>query len=128
VTDRIQNGGFAEITLGLTQATDQIKYGVWGTGTGQAASATALATAAAPTTASAVAGTQSRVTTTQTNDTLQIVTTISAGGTLAITEFGHYSGTVVTISSDRLVTYHDFSALNLLSGDSVEFTEKIKFS
>lgn len=97
----------------------------WGTGTGQTASSTNLATPAAPTTTTAQAGTISQVTTTVTNDTVQVAGTITAGGSLAITEAGVFDSTTMAA---HLVQYSSFSAINLVSGDSIAFTFKNKFA
>ena len=98
------------------------KFGMWGTGSGQTAASTALAAAAAPTTTTAVTGTISQQTTTTTNDTLQVLATITAGSTLAITEFA--TTTNATISSGSMTQYGSFTAINVVSGDSINFTAK----
>lgn len=124
MADIFTNAGIANTVTALTaQGTD--KYLTWGTGTGQTASSTGVATAAAPTTTTAVTGTQSAVTTTVTGDTLQVVGTITAAGTVAITEVG--LGTSATAST-AMTQYHSFSAINLVSGDSIAFTIKRKYS
>lgn len=126
MTDLITNGGKGQVTLDLVNAANPPKFGMWGTGSGQTATSTALATAAAPTTTTAVTGTITQQTTTTTNDTVQTVATITAGGTLAITEFA--LTTNATIASGTMFDYHDFSVLNLLNGDSIQFTDQVKFS
>lgn len=103
------------------------KYVAWGTGaTGAAATDTAMETAAAPTTATAETGTPSAVTTTTTHDTYQVVATITAAGSLAITEVGILNQ--ATISGATLFFHGTFSAINVSSGDSIEFTLKTQFN
>lgn len=124
MADIFTNAGIANtVTALIAQATD--KFLTWGTGTGQTASSAGPATPAAPTTATAVTGTQSQVTTTVTNDTLQVVGTITATGTVAITEVG--LGTSSSAGT-AMTQYHSFSAINLVSGDSIAFTIKRKYS
>lgn len=97
------------------------KYDAWGTGSGQTAASTNLATAAAPTTTTAQTGTISQVTTTNTNDTVQVTNTITAGGALAITEAGTFDSATM---AGNLCQYGDFSVMNLANGDSIAFTFK----
>lgn len=125
MADRNQNGGKTVITAALLAYASRPKNYGWGTGTGAAATATNLVTPAAPTTTTAQAGTDTAVTTTVTNDTFQVVTTITAGGTLAITEAGSFSSTTM---AGNLFNYHDFAAVNVVSGDSIEFTDKTVFA
>lgn len=98
-----------------------MKYLGWGTGSGQTASSNALATAAAE---ARVTGTMSNVTTSVTNDTVQIVGTITASGSRAITEVGVFDAS----TSGNMDIYGDFSVINLSSGDSIAFTVKLTFS
>ena len=124
MADLFTNAGIANTVTALTtQGTD--KYLTWGTGTGATASSAGPVTPAAPTTTTAVTGTQSAVTTTVTGDTLQVVGTITASGTVAITEVG--LGTSATAAT-AMTQYHSFAAINLVSGDSIAFTIKRKYS
>lgn len=124
MADIFTNAGIANtVTALIAQATD--KFLTWGTGTGQTASSAGPATPAAPTTTTAVTGTQSQVTTTVTNDTLQVVGTITATGAVAITEVG--LGTSSSAGT-AMTQYHSFAAINLVSGDSIQFTIKRKYS
>jgi hypothetical protein len=93
----------------------------WGTGSGQTVASTNLATPAAPTATTATAGTISAVTTTVTNDTVQVTCTLTAGGTLAITEAGTFSNATM---AGALCQYGDYSVINLSSGDSIAYTFK----
>ena len=103
------------------------KYVAWGTGvTGAVATDTAMQTASAPTTATAVTGTVSAVTTSTTNDTYQVVATITAGSTLAIREVGVLNQ--ATISGASMFLHGTFDPINVNSGDSIEFTIKAQLN
>ena len=65
--------------------------------------------------------TASRVTTTVTNDTAQLVGTATASGTIAITESGVFNAA----TNGTLLCRQTFSAINVVSGDSIQFTWKI---
>ena len=100
----------------------------WGTGTtGAAAGDTTLQTEVTTSggAASGVhvvsAATASRVTTTVTNDTAQLVGTVTAGGTIAITESGVFNAA----TNGTMLCRQTFSAINVVSGDSIQFTWKI---
>jgi hypothetical protein len=106
---------------GDVAAPETMKYIGVGTGTGAAAAGdTTLGTPVE----SRATGTQSRVTTTVTNDTYQVVGTISITDTRAITEAGLFSASTDGTLGARQV----FSAVNAVSGDSVQVTWKLKFS
>jgi hypothetical protein len=127
VADLLTNLGKGIITAALLAlGAAAPTYGAWGTGSGRTAASTSLATAAAPTTTTAVAGTDSVVTTTTTDDTYQTVVTITATGTVAITEFALFTNG--TQGSGVMFDYHDFAALNLVAGDAIEFTVRHKIS
>ena len=66
--------------------------------------------------------TVSRVTTTVTNDTAQLVGTVSYTATLAVTESGVFNAD----TNGVLLARQTFSAVNVVSGDSIQFTWKIK--
>ena len=102
--------------------TDSVyKYVSWGIGTtGAAATNTAMETASAPVNATAATGTLSKATTNTTDDTYKVVCTITAGGALAITEVGVFNQ--ATLSGATMFSHGTFSAMNLSSGDSIEFT------
>lgn len=103
----------------------------WGTGTvAPAAGDTALgaekqADATTATTTHVVsAATTSRVTTTVTNDTAQDVGTVAATGSGAITESGVFNAA----TAGTMLCRQTFSAVNVVNGDSLQFTWKIKAS
>jgi hypothetical protein len=116
------NTGKAIVTNYLNGgAATQPKYVAWGTGAGTTgATDTTLFTE----TGSRVTGTTSQVTTSTTNDTLQVVGTQTAGSTLAITNAGLFDAS----TSGNLFAKGDFSTINLNTGDSIQFTFKVQFS
>lgn len=67
------------------------------------------------------AATVSRVTTTVTNDTAQHVGTVTAAGTIAITESGVFN----LATNGVLLARQTFTAINVVSGDSIQFTWKV---
>jgi hypothetical protein len=119
------NAGTAIVTNRIIQAGTAPKNIGWGIGATAAAVAdTALQTESAPTTAGGrTVGTESRVTTTLTNDTYQVVGTVTAGSTLAITEAGLFDA----VTTGNMLIHAVFSAINVVSGDSVAFTFGLKF-
>lgn len=100
----------------------------WGTGTtSPAAGDTALQTEVT-TSGGAASGvhvvssaTVSRVTTTVTNDTAQFVGTVTAAGTIAITESGIFNAA----TNGTMLARQTFTAINVVSGDSIQFTWKV---
>lgn len=119
------NAGAAIVTNRIIQAGTAPKNIGWGTGTTAAAVGdTALQTEAAPTTAGGrTVGTESRTTVTNTNDNYQVVGTVTAGSTLAITEAGLFDA----VSAGNMLIHSVFSAVNVVSGDSIAFTFGLKF-
>jgi hypothetical protein len=96
-----------------------------GTGTTAAAAGdTTLQTETATSGLSRVAGTASLVTTTTTNDTAQLTTTFTVTGTVAVTE----SGVLNASSSGTLLCRQVFTAINVVSGDSLAITWKVQAS
>jgi hypothetical protein len=118
------NAGAAIITNRIIQAGTAPKYIGWGTGvTAAAVGDTALQTEAAPTTSGGrTAGTESRTTVTNTNDNYQVAGTVTAVSTLAITE----EGLLDAATSGNLLQHAVFSAINVVSGDSIAFTNGLK--
>lgn len=119
------NAGAAIVTNRITQAGTAPKNIGWGTGTNAAAVGdTALQTEAAPTTSGGrTVGTESRTTITNTNDNYQVAGTVTAAGTLAITEAGLFDA----VSTGNLLIRGVFSAVNVLAADSIAFTFGLKF-
>lgn len=116
------NTGKAIVTNFLSGGAATVpKYIGWGTGAGTtAATDTTLFTE----TGSRTTGTASQVTTTTTNDTLQVTGTNTAGGTLTITNAGIFDAS----TSGNLFAKGDFTGIGLASGDSIAFTFKVQFS
>lgn len=97
-------------------------YLAWGTGT-QATPKTATTLSAETTTTNdpgyaRVAGTVSLTTTTYTNDTFQVVGTLTAGAALTITEAGLFDAVTV----GNLFLYGSFTGIALNTNDSIQFT------
>lgn len=100
------------------------KYVAWGTGAGTAA-ATDTTLFTESTDETRTSGTVSRVTTTVTNDTYQVVGTITvATANKTITNVGLFDAS----TSGNLYFKSDFTGLALNIGDSITFTIKVKFS
>ena len=66
--------------------------------------------------------TTSSVTTTITNDTAQFVGTVSITATIAVTESGLFNAD----TNGTMLCRQTFSAVNVVNGDSIQFTWKIK--
>jgi hypothetical protein len=116
------NTGKAVVTNYLNGgAATQPKYVAWGTGAGTtAATDTTLFTE----TGSRVSGTTTQQTTSTTNDTFQVVGTLTAGSSLTITNAGTFDAS----TSGNLFVKGDFTGIALNSGDSIQFTVKCQFS
>lgn len=125
MTARVQNKGLDRITSTLSGINWYIQ---WGTGSGATASANAVTTTS--TTEARVLATATQQTTSVTNDCLQLVATITAAGTRAITEVGAFdaTGSGSPPTGGNMDIYGDFSTINLASSDSIQFTIKTTFS
>lgn len=119
------NAGAAIITNRIIQAGTAPKNIGWGTGTTNAAVGdTALVTEAAPTTSGGrTVGTETRSTGSVANDQYTVTGTVTAGGTLAITEAGLFDA----VSAGNCLIRANFSAVNVVSGDSIAFTFNLRF-
>lgn len=116
--------GAAIVTNRMTQAGTAPKNIGWGIGATAASTAdTALQTESAPTTSGGrTVGTESRTTITNTNDNYQVAGTVTAGSTLAITEAGLFDA----VTAGNMLIHSVFSAVNVVSGDSIAFTFGLK--
>ena len=114
--------GLAIVANRLKGTGDEPNHIGWGTGTTEpAAGNTGLETARGE---ARTEGTSSRVTTTTTNDTYQVVGTITCAGTgAAITEAGLFDAA----TDGNMLLRGTFSAINLNVGDSIAFTIKTTF-
>lgn len=131
MSSAVPNVGKAVISgrmFGSTPSQAEPKYLQWGTGAGAGgASSTTVSTAAAE---ARVAGTSSQVTTTLTNDTHQVVGTITSASGQTITNVGLFdaAGTGSPATGGVLYAIFDGLSVALLTGDSIAFTAQVKFS
>jgi len=102
-------------------AATQPKYVAWGTGAGTTA---ATDTTLFSETGSRTTGTATQQTTSTTNDTYQVIGTLTASGTVTITNAGLFDAN----TSGNLFVKGDFTGIGLTSGDSIQFTFKTQFS
>jgi hypothetical protein len=118
------NAGAAIITNRITQGGTAPKNIGWDTGTTAAAvTDTALTTEAAPTTSGGrTVGTESRTTVTNTNDNYQVAGTVVAGSTLSIAEAGLFDA----VSAGNMLMHAVFTAIGVVSGDSIAFIFGLK--
>lgn len=126
----ITNAGKAAVASRINGAGAEALFDKIGWGTGAtAANATDTTLQTEVTTSGGAASgvhvvssaTASRVTTTVTNDTAQNVGTVTAAGTIAITESGQFNASTNGVLLCRQV----FTAINVVSGDSIQFTWKV---
>lgn len=115
------NAGKAIVTNRIKGAGTEPAYVGWGTGAGTAA---ATDTTLFTETGSRTLGTSTQQTTSVTNDTYQVVGTLTAGGALSITNAGTFDAS----TSGNLFVKGDFTAIGLGTGDSIQFTIKTQFS
>jgi hypothetical protein len=126
----VPNGGKAVISgrmFGATPTQAEPHYLGWGTGAGAgSASSTDLST---PATEARVSGTSSQFTTTNTNDTHQVVGTLTANAAKTITNVGIFDAAGSGSSPAGGVLYAIFDGLSqaLNLGDSIQFTARIQF-
>jgi L-cysteine desulfidase len=103
------------------------KFVAMGTGaTSAARTAAATDTALSSEQETRATGTETRVTTSVTGDTYQVVGTIAATSARAVDEGGLFD--VVTSSSGNMGTSATFPVVNLANGDSLQFTWKVQIS
>lgn len=111
--------------LGASGAPAAVTYLEVGTGTTAAAAGnTALETAITDSGLARAAATVSLVTTTTTNDTLQLLKSWSVSGTKAVTECGAFNAS----SAGSMLGRQVFSAINVISGDTLQITYKFAVS
>lgn len=120
-----QNAGLARMTAALITLSWWLQ---WGTGTGATASANAVTTTS--TTEARASATATQQTTAVTNDTLQLVATVTAAGSRVITEVGSFdaAGTGSPPTGGNMDHYASFSAINLSASDSIAFTMKVTYT
>lgn len=116
------HAGKAIVTNRIKGSGTEPSYVAWGTGAGTAAVGdTTLFTEASET---RVAGTSSRVTTTETNDTYQVVGTLVADAGKTITNVGLFDAATV----GNLLVKADFTGIALNADDSIQFTLKLQLT
>jgi len=120
----VTSAGKAGVASRINGAGSEAAFTYLAVGTGTTAAAagnTALETEITDSGLSRANSTASRVTTTVTNDTAQLVNTFSVSGTKAVTEAGILNAS----SSGVLLARQVFSAINVISGDSLQLTYKV---
>ena len=124
VTNTITNASLAEVTglMGGVGAKTVFDYLAVGTGTTASAAAdTALETEINDSGLARAQVTPTQETTTQTDDTLQLVKAWSVSGTKAVTECGILNAA----SNGTLLGHQVFAALNVISGDTLTLTYSV---
>lgn len=127
VANLITNAGFALIAGRLNGSGSPAAATYIAVGTGATAANvadTTLQTETATSGLSRAAASVSLVTTTVTNDTAQMVVTFTVSGSVAVTE----SGVLNAASTGTLLCRQVFSAINVVNGDSLQITWKVKAS
>lgn len=118
----LTNAGKDILTNRIKGAGTEPVFVAWGTGAGTAAiTDTTLFTESAE---ARTSGTSTRQTTTTTNDTYQVIGTITATATRAITN----AGLLDASSAGNLFVKGDFATINLVTNDSIQFTIKLQFT
>ena len=123
----IVNAGKAEVAALLGGITGGVAFGYLAVGTGTVApAATDTALGAEITTGglARAASANTQVTTTVTNDTLQMVKEWTASASHAVTEAGAFNDA----SAGDMLCRQTFAAINLVSADKLETTYKVKAS
>lgn len=126
IKNTITSAGLAQIALLAGDAT-AIPFTYLALGTGVTAANIADTALQAETAASGLAraaATVSRVTTTVTNDTLQLLKAFTAGASVAITECGMFNAA----STGTILGRQVFAAVNVVSGDILTITYKVSFA
>ena len=126
IKNTITNAGLAQIALLAGDASAvPFTYLALGTGTTAANIAdTALQTETSASGLARAAATVSRVTTTVTNDTLQLLKAFTSGASVAVTECGMFNAA----SSGTILGRQVFAAVNVVSGDILTITYKVSFA
>jgi hypothetical protein len=123
ITNRIKGAGTEPLNIGWGTGTQTTTLD---TDTGLGPTTVERDVDLSATTGSRTAGTSSRVTTTTTNDTYQVVGTRIATGAGTVTCAGLFDN--VTIGSGNLFLKGDFVGIGLAINDAIQFTAKAKFS
>jgi hypothetical protein len=127
----VPNAGKAVISgrmFGTTPSQAEPRYLGWGTGAGAgSASSTDVST---PATEARATGTSTQFTTSVTNDTHQVVGTLTANANKTITNVGIFdaAGTGSPPSGGALYAIFDGLSQALNSGDSIQLTARVQYS
>jgi len=127
----VPNSGKAVISgrmFGTSPSQAEPRYLGWGTGAGSgSASSTDVST---PATEARATGTSTQFTTTATNDTHQVVGTLTANANKTITNVGIFdaAGTGSPPSGGVLYAIFDGLSQALNSGDSIQLTARVQFT
>lgn len=127
IDNLITNVGFAEVAalIGAVAGGDAFDYIAIGTGAVAAdVTDTTLNAEISTSGGSRAASSNSQVTTTVTNDTMQAEVTYNFTGALAIVESGLFNAA----SAGDMLSRQVFSVINVANGDSLTVTWKIKVS
>lgn len=127
IQNLITNAGLAGLASRINGDGSEAAFTYLAVGTGTTAAATGDTTLETEITDSGLArasATASRVTTSQTNDTAQLVKTWSVTGTKAVTEIGILNAA----SSGTLLCRQVFTAVNVANGDTLTATYKVQAS
>lgn len=119
VASRINGSGAEAVFASIGQGTGVTAANVADTALGTEVTASGGAASGVHVVAGATA---SRTTTTVTNDTATFVGTVSITGTIAVTESGVFNAT----TNGTLLARQVFSAINVVNGDSLQYTWNIK--
>lgn len=128
----LTNAGKAIVTNRLRSGGTEPLFVSWGTGAGTAAitDTTLFTEANAAGTAIGVGtrttGTSTQQTTTVTNDTYQVIGTITTSAGFTVTNVGLFDN--ATGGSGNLFIKSDFTGVVLASGDSIQFTIRASFA
>ena len=125
VKNLVVNAGLAQLALlaGDASATPFTYLAVGTSTTAVAASQTALQAEITDTGLARAAATVSRVTTTVTNDTLQLTYTWTASGSVTVEEIGVFNASSSGTMLSRALT----GTTSLVSGDQIQATYKVSF-
>ena len=125
ISNLVTNAGFAGVASRINGSGAEAAFTYIATGTGATAANVADTTLQTELGASGLSranATASRVTTTQTNDTAQLLQVFTVTGTQAVTE----SGVLNAGAAGVLLCRQVFSAINVVNGDTLQITWKIK--
>ena len=127
VDNTITNTGLAEVANLIGNVSTPVSFTFLAVGIGTTAAAatdTALESEIVDSGLARAAATVTRQTTTVANDTLQLVKSWSVSGTKAVTECGAFNDA----SAGIMLGHQVFSAINVVSGDTLQLTYKFIFA